>query len=349
MAERGFFRALILGLVLSAACAAEGPASSPPVIDSAAPDTAFRASGDTTPELKPLIRVRRPSIRDRRSRAPYPGAPLLLSLPAGDFPYSLQGGFQSPSMRQTLLLDAGLTQWADQSIEWAWSGLHGFWPSLGRVGSEITFVYLFTFLPGGDAWLHEEWHRAALTRRGMDSYDGIYHWDIGASIISVDHVTDADLANLKDNHPAEFTRLSEAGAEGEIEAVRVMRRRNFFLGRSSRSDALAWWVAGTGVPYYVWACSNDELDGEIRDMDAKEVNESQRDFTGLDFRAWVHDLRRPGEKYAAGPRGRTHPSGSGFDRYLLDADLTEGERGFLKLQAGLSLLNLISGGHFGID
>jgi hypothetical protein len=84
------------------------------------------------------------------------------------------------------------------------------------------------------------------------------------------------------------------------------------------------------------------LDEDLKSANAREPSESQRDFTGLDFRAWVYDMRHPDEAYDAGPRGRTHPSGSGFDRYLLYPDLSPGERSYLRLQAGLSLLNLVS-------
>jgi hypothetical protein len=288
-------------------------------------------------------------IRWKR-RAPYPGAPLLLSLPAADFPYTLRGGFDSPSMRQSLLLSAGAIQWADQTIAWLWSTAESpFLRNLGTYSSLGLFAWISTYLPLGDAWVHEEWHRAVLTRRGISSYDGIYHWDIGAETISVDHVADRDLADLKDRHPADFTRLSEAGLEGEIESVRLMRRRNFFLDRPSYSDRIGWWVNGLNGAAYIWISSEGDLDQDLRDANAREREPSQRDFTGLDFRAWVHDLRHPAETYASGPRGRLHPSGAGFDRYLLDSDLTSDEKGFLKLQAGLSLLNLVSGQHLGWD
>jgi hypothetical protein len=252
-------------------------------------------------------------------------------------------------MRQSLLVSAGATQFANQSIYWMFAGRPGFWPAFGTYAALGGFTFLFTYLPPGDAWLHEEWHRAVLTRHGMGSYNGVYHWNIGTDAVSVDHVKDTDLESLKANHPAEFTRLMEAGGEGEIESVRLMRRRNFFLGRPSDADRIAWWTSGVDVAAYIWYCSVSDYDGELRDDNAMEKLESQRDFTGLDYRAWIHDLRNPGEAYAAGPRGRTHPSGSGFDRYLLNSDLTPGERHFLQWQAGLSLLNMVSGEHWGAD
>lgn len=197
--------------------------------------------------------------------------------------------------------------------------------------------------------MHEEWHRAVLTRRGISSFNGVYHWDLGAGAISVDHVADADLADLKREHPADFVRLMEAGLESEVESIRLMKRTNFFLGRRSRYDALTWWTWGLNSTAYLYLCSQDGLDGTLADMESREPSESQRDFTGLDFRAWVHDLRNPREPYASGPRGGRHPAGPGVDRYLKYGDLTHGERAYLRLQAGLSLLNFVSPQHFGRD
>ncbi|MBW8887193.1 MAG: hypothetical protein JF616_05470 [Fibrobacteres bacterium] len=285
-----------------------------------------------------------------RARPPYPGAPLLLSLPVADFPYTLRGGFDSPSMRQSLMASAAFTQWADQSLVWLWSGAEsGFLRNLLTYTSLGLFAWVSDYLPLGDAWLHEEWHRAVFTRRGIKSYNGIYDFDLGSSAIPVEHVEDRDLAALKDQHPAEFTRLMEAGGEGETEAAREMRRRNFFLGRQSYSDRIGWWVTGLNSSFYIWTSSIDVFDKDLQDENARETDPRQRDFTGLDYRAWVYDLRHPDVPYAAGPRGRLHPSGTGFDRYLLNGDLTGDERDFLKLQAGLSLLNLISGQNLGWD
>lgn len=346
----------------AAAPARPAPDNAAPASPSAvpAPDTAKAAAparnrADTLAEQERFLNTITGSHQKAHppqwgKRAPYPGAPLLLSLPAADFPYSLDGGFDSPSMRQSLMASAAFTQWADQSIAWLWSGAEsGFLRNLGTFASLGLFAWFSDYMPLGDAWLHEEWHRAVLTRRGIGSYNGIYHWNIGSDVIAVDHVEDADLQALKDGHPAEFTRLMEAGGEGEIESVRLMRRRNFFLGRPSTPDRISWWTSGLGVSTYIWICSGSDNDYSLRDANAKEADPRQRDFTGLDFRAWVHDLRHPDEPYAAGPRGRTHPSGTGFDRYLMDSDLTVDEKHFLKLQAGLSLLNLVSGQHLGWD
>ncbi|MEO6097093.1 MAG: hypothetical protein ABIW76_16000 [Fibrobacteria bacterium] len=273
-----------------------------------------------------------------------------MSVPLSDLPYGFAGGFASPSMRQSLLWRAGSTQLANQTIGWLWeAGRPGFLNSLGSTASLTLFNLLWVYLPPGPAWTHEEWHRAVLTHRGISSYDGVYHWDIGTNAIAVDHVTDLDLATLKSEHPADFTRLMEAGLESEVEANRLMRRNNFFLGRRSGYDLIDWWSTGVNGSLYIAFCATDALDGDLLAMNQKETRESQRDFTGFDFRAWVHDMRHPEEAYADGPRGGTHPTGNGVDRYLLFSDLTGGERRYLKLQAGLSLLNFISPQFFGRD
>ena len=284
------------------------------------------------------------------ARGPFPGASLLLQAPFFDFPYGLDAGPTSPSMRQSLLWNVGAVQLADQSIGWLWEGMRpGVWRALGLYGSLGLFNYLSVYLPPGQGWMHEEWHRAVMTRYGISSYDGIYHWNIGAEAVSVDHVKDADLADLKARHPADFTRLMEAGIEGETESVRLMRRQNFFLGRQSDYDAVDWWSSAVNGTAYIYICSIKDYDKDLEKADRAETIESQRDFTGLDFRAWVYDMRHPDEAYGAGPRGRTHVTGSGFDRYLLYPDLTAGERDYLRLQAGLSLLNLVSPQMFGSD
>jgi hypothetical protein len=163
-------------------------------------------------------------------------------------------------------------------------------------------------------------------------------------------VRDDDLARIKERHPADFVRLMSAGLEGQVESYRLMRRNNFFLGRSSRHDSFLWWVGGVNGTFYLWACAEGWIDGDIADMERRERSMADRDFTGPDFTAWVHDLRRPEAAYGAGPRRRAHPSGeAGFRRYLASDDLTGGERDYLRLQAGLSLLNFTSPQFWGHD
>jgi hypothetical protein len=87
-------------------------------------------------------------------------------------------------------------------------------------------------------------------------------------------------------------------------------------------------------------------DSETDSFNRKEKRVTERDFTGLDFTAWVYDLFRPDEPYSA--RG-THPSGTGYDRYIKYSDLTGKERIYLRRQFWLSLLNFVSPQLYGID
>jgi hypothetical protein len=273
-----------------------------------------------------------------------------------DFPHGIRDGngglgFVSPSMRQALFWNVAYAQLSLQTLDWAWSRAGGGpLPEAGLWVSVAAYAFLSTYFPLGEAWLHEEWHRAVLTNRGMSSHNGVYDVAIGSEIIAVDGVEDRDLVRLKGDHPAEFIRLMSAGIESETEAHRLMRRHNFFLGRSSRLDRFLWWVNGLNGTFYLAACANGWIDEDIGKMEAAEADMADRDFTGPDFTAWVHDLRRPGEHYAAGPRGRMHPSGtSGYRRYLATADLTAKERDYLQLQAWLSLLNFASPQCWGPD
>jgi hypothetical protein len=222
--------------------------------------------------------------------------------------------------------------------------------AFGTYGSLGLFSWLSVYFPPGGGWMHEEWHRAVMSRYGIPSFDGVYHWDIGSDMIAVDHVADQDLVDLKAGHPADFTRLMEAGIEAETESIRLMRRNNFFLGRASTYDALGWWVTSLNGTAYIYICSTKDIDAELEEANRDEPQVSQRDFTGLDFRAWVYDMRHPDEPYQDSPRGRPHPpDGVGFDRYLLYTDLSSGERDYLRLQTYLSLLNLVSPQLVGYD
>ena len=55
--------------------------------------------------------------------------------------------------------------------------------------------------------MHEEYHRAVLSGRGISSYDGVYDFNLDATAVSVYHVSDEALENLKaGNIPEELVR-----------------------------------------------------------------------------------------------------------------------------------------------
>jgi hypothetical protein len=76
------------------------------------------------------------------------------------------------------------------------------------------------------------------------------------------------------------------------------------------------------------------------------TNLRRRDFAGHDFTAWVYDLFRPDEPYAA--RG-IHPSGVGIRRYRRPSDLTAEERRYLNTVGRRSLLNFLDPNLVGVD
>jgi hypothetical protein len=274
-------------------------------------------------------------------------SPLPLVFPVFDAPFNLEDGYSFPSMDQSLMLCKNIGQLAHSVIIDGTSGLDtplGRWLPFLLTGA---FDYLYFYLPPGYAWLHEEWHRAVMSRRGISSYNDVYNFEIFAESIAVSHVKDDDLAALKLRHPAEMVRLHAAGNEADVELTLAMRRDSFFTGRPVRYDLISWWLNLANTWAYIHLCTTSEADLLTDESNAEDGTDiSRRDFTGLDFTAWVYDLFRPGEPYAA--RG-VHPSGVGIDRYIRRSDLTDEEKDYLRLQRNLALLNFLSPQMAGID
>ena len=106
-----------------------------------------------------------------------------------------------------------------------------------------------TWMPLGDAWLHEEWHRAVLGRRGISSFNDVYNLPLFSDSIAVSHVRDAELAQLKQNHPAEFVRLSAAGIEAQYEFNLELEKDRFFSGVRNANGFLLWMNALNSIAY----------------------------------------------------------------------------------------------------
>jgi hypothetical protein len=187
-------------------------------------------------------------------------------------------------------------------------------------------------------WMHEEWHRAVMSRRGIDSYDDIYDFPFFRPLINVSHVTDADLVRLKREHPADQVRLSSAGIESDFALGTAFDKDRFFYDTRAATLFAEWMGTLNAIGYMQTAAFNS--DGDTERQNIKEgTNVPRRDFTGLDPDGWVYDLFRPDEPYEA--RG-VHPSGVGIDRYRSGSDLTARERRYLDSQARLSWLNLVN-------
>ena len=211
---------------------------------------------------------------------------------------------------------------------------------------EISALTFSEYLPLGDSWLHEEYHRAVLTKNLVNSYDQIYDFPIFSSVIMVYNVTDEDLIRFKLENPSDFVRLHSAGIEGEYSLTKRLQNLNFYENQNYPYFAMEMLWSVNSI-YYVWFCHTEDAETETiqANLDDGDVI-SNRDFTGFDFTAWVYDLFKPYEPYEA--RG-IHPSGFGIDRYVKPSDLTTEELKYLKKQGYLQFLNVVSPMIFGIN
>jgi hypothetical protein len=265
---------------------------------------------------------------------------LRLDFTLLDFPFNTDRHYGFPSMAQSLGVTKSVYSAAHYGIQGSLGNDHPFLASLGIVLADSALE----FLPFGDGWLHEEWHRAVLKNHGIRSHNDIYKVRM-ADAVAVSHVKDNDLITLKREHPADLVRLHAAGIEGQNQLVLALQKDNFFYGTNLWNAPLYWFVHFNTLAY-IRLSGRPRADKETDEQNREEGAVSRRDFTGLDFTAWVYDLHRPKEAYEA--RG-AHPSGVGLDRYIKHSDLTEPEKRYLKRQGRLSYLNFIDPQLLGID
>lgn len=279
-----------------------------------------------------------------------------LELSLLDLPYNAAYGLRAPSMDQSLDLAFAVDRLAVYGLRRGFDqvdnpGLRyglGF-PALGALN--------FLMMYGPIAWSHEEWHRAVLGSQGIHSRDALYHpsaWHDG--LIPVDQVSDADLARLKAEDPANTVRLMEAGMEAQEALVRRIGDELFLhdtrgkqrgpLYSSESWMAMSMQVAEIAGLIYDMNCASPSSDARTDAVNRITLTEMSRDFTGLDCNAWIYDMRRPDEPYEArGP----HPYGEGIDRYRSLEDLSPEEQQALKNQVKLHFINVLNPQLFYID
>ena len=296
----------------------------------------------STLSLAVLLAIASPAGSQTPVDSVRPAEPALrLELPLVDLPYNVSHGYRAPSMQQALAVTEAFYEASHLGIQRAW-GRH----KLLAKATIAAWDWYTIAVPGADAWLHEEYHRAVLGRRGIGSYNDVYKLDLGAGSISVSHVEDEELVRLKREHPAEHVRMSSAGLEAELHLVQELERNRFF-GRSRGWHLPFYWLAKFSTAAYLISGSDPEVDEEIDEANEEDGDDVEaRDFTGHDFTAWVYDLHRPDEPYQA--RG-THPSGVGIDRYIRTTDLTAEELSYLERQGSLHLLNFLDPFMFGVN
>jgi hypothetical protein len=198
---------------------------------------------------------------------------------------------------------------------------------------------LLMYAPLGDGWLHEEYHRSMMTLHSTNSFNDMNTFPIGKEVVSVHSVYDADLARMKAESNPDFVRMAAAGIEGQYNQIRLLQKDNFFY-RQDLPHTYLYLLSTINSAYYVITTSLPSSNDLTNKMMAQEGTDiSKRDFTGLDFDAWVYDLFRPNEPYSN--RG-IHPSGIGYKRYIRPSDLTSQELSYLRTQGYLQLINALS-------
>ena len=269
----------------------------------------------------------------------------VVDVPLYDAPFNYErGGYTVPSMRQSLALSTSYYENFHRLIAGTRDEEHPWW----RYAAVGAFDLVSNYIPLGNAWMHEEWHRAVMSRNDISSYNEVYTFPFFQDIIAVSNVSDTDLIRLKQDRKADMVRLSAAGIEAQTAQNLFVERHHFFDDSRTFDQPLLLMNAMTNV-IYMGTCSSSAANQLTREQQIGEGPDiGKRDFTGLDCNAWVYDLHRPDEPYTA--RG-VHPSGVGINRYIDNSKLTDQERRFLRRNFALSFLNfadpfLIGKDHF---
>ena len=272
---------------------------------------------------------------------------VVLDVPLADLPFNTRKGLTWPSMQQSLALSADVYQLLHWGIGQAADPYEGeWWRRLLGKGLIGATDLLFTNLPFGLTWQHEEGHRAVLGLEGFSSRNGVYRFRPFSSVVAVSDVRDDDLRALKSRDPGGFVRLSTAGMEMNLELVSSLEKTQLFY-RTRAWHGFLFWQSYLTSTLYLATCASDRGDRITSEEEAREgADVAARDAVGLDCNAWVYDLFRRDEALDA--RG-VHPSGVGVRRYRKRSDLTDAERGYQRQQLALSFLNFLDPALLGLD
>ncbi len=258
-----------------------------------------------------------------------------LELPTLDASSRGTSGYPVPSAQQSLWVTADSYQLVNHYLS-RWTGFDektGFaalLPGTAIVGANAVML----ILPPGMEWQHEQWHKVVLS---------MHHIDSKANANNVSNVSDASLAALKREHPADFVRLHTAAIEGGYEVATALEKTQFFRRTTSWNVATLWSLYA-GNSLYMHICAS-AMSGNELDYFAAQANPLERDIVGADCTGWTYELFRPNEPYSArGP----HPSGIGIRRYRTYAELPDDERRYLRTQRAMSFLNFLDPALWGI-
>jgi len=276
---------------------------------------------------------------------------LKLDLPLFDIPYQIEAmntvghgffsSYANPSMSQSLALTSDIYSAFHFGMKYFYdnSNIGQKWKYYMYYIGIILGDFVLAFAPGGNGWLHEEYHRAVMSRYGVNSFNGMNRFPIGAHLIHVNEIKDEDLIHFKKESPHDFVRLHVAGIEGEAVLINDLQRNNFYYDQELSNEVLYWMLIANSHLYIYGSSDRKQVDADAGKANQKEKSVSSRDFTGYDMTGWVYDLFRPDEPYEA--RG-AHPSGTGINRYRTTKDLTDEEFKYLRMQTYLYFINYLS-------
>jgi hypothetical protein len=261
-------------------------------------------------------------------------------------------GYANPSMQQSLAITTDVYTAVHYGIQKGLAKskrinkLPNGWLKRYLKGSIHNLADLaLVYSPLGEGWLHEEYHRSAMSVAHVNSFNDMNKFPIGASTVAVSHVSDADLVRFKEIDPKGFIRMQVAGIEGQYLFADKLQKNNFFY-RQNLPFETQYILTTVNSALYVLLCSAPDFSAVETDaMNKKEADIKVRDFTGLDFNGWAYDLFRPDEPYEA--RG-IHPLGNGIDRYRTTRHLSPDQLSYLNRQGKLQFLNFLSPMMFGV-
>ena len=274
---------------------------------------------------------------------------LKLSLTILDFPYLTSTDQWFPSMQQSLEISKSFYHLGDYGIESLSRKLVKsdsrevrFKRGFMNLMLDVPLTLLSIYVPGGYAWMHEEYHAVVGRIRGIDSYNEVNSFPFFKDFIAVTRVQDEDLIRMKSRYNPDMVRMSSAGIEGQTDLSWGLQQDQFFY--NTRPKMLIYWLAAFHSYRYISSAAKNDV---VSDEDYRlNENELERDLVGWDPNAWVYDLFRPDESYH--DRG-VHPSGVGVDRYIQSNQLTEEEADYLDKQASLSVISFVDPFLFGIS
>jgi len=262
---------------------------------------------------------------------------LKLDLPLFDLPYQIDAmdtaghgffsSYANPSMAQSLAITADMFSGFHFGMKkfYDTTGMNSIFKNIIYYGGTAAGDVILMFFPfGGYSWMHEEYHRAIMSRYRVNSLNDAYTLE---GIIN--QVTDEDLERFKAESPADFIRMQAAGIEGGHLLVDRLQRNNFFYNQNNFSELL-YWISAIYIHTYI--TGKDKIEGN-------NPNIEERDSIGRDPAAWVYDLFRPGEPYSG--RG-IHSTGIGINRYRNLDDLTDQERDYLEKVGYWQFINYVS-------